>query len=111
MSVDGNDSKADKEDKKERQTATLGLVWWFGKEGRFNLNIRAEFSNIFNRAFWNDPGGGVAGAVSLVNYKTLAARDPSTGVYTAGFGQMPVAASTAVNTAPRGGTIIARITF
>jgi len=80
----------------------------FGRNFRFtehvNLNIRAEFSNILNRAFWNDPSG-------LTNAATAVAKDPGTGVYTSGFGQLPVASSTAVNTSSRGGTIVGRVTF
>jgi hypothetical protein len=80
----------------------------FGRTFRFteqvNLNVRAEFANLFNRAFWNDPA-------NLTNAQTLPARDPATGVYTNGFGRLPPESSTAVNTLPRNGTIVARITF
>jgi hypothetical protein len=80
----------------------------FGRNFRFtesvNLNIRAEFANILNRAFWNDPA-------NLGNAQTLAAKDPVTGVYTNGFGRLPPESSTAVNTLPRNGTIVARFTF
>ena len=78
---------------------------------RVQLNIRAEFSNVFNRSFWNDPGAGVAGAAAITNAQTLAQKDPVTGVYTSGFGMMPVTSSTAVNTSSRSGTLVGRITF
>ena len=82
----------------------------FGRTFRIHeqvqLSVRMEFANIFNRAYWNDPSG-----ANLTNASTAARKDPATGVYTSGFGMMPVTSSTAVNTSPRNGTLVARITF
>lgn len=84
------------------ENMAFGRTFRFGE--KVNLNIRAEFANIFNRTFWNDPA-------NLNNFTVLPARDPATGVYTNGFGRLPPESSTAVNTAPRNGTIVARIQF
>jgi hypothetical protein len=78
---------------------------------RVTLNIRAEFANVLNRSFWNDPGTGVAGAAAIANAQSLAQKDPASGIYTSGFGFMQPQSSTAINTLPRNGTIVARITF
>jgi hypothetical protein len=90
----------------------------FGRTFRFteqvNLNIRAEFANILNRAYWNDPTNltNTATGIQCSIGTPVNGRCTAPGaIYTSGFGRMPVTSSTAVNTSPRNGTIVARITF
>jgi hypothetical protein len=94
-----------------RPTESMNFGRTFRLREKVTLNVRAEFANIFNRAFWNDPGAGVATSANLANAQTPVARDPGTGVVLSGFGMMPVNSSTAVNTASRNGTIVARLSF
>jgi hypothetical protein len=78
----------------------------FRMKERFNLQIRAEFVNIFNRTYLQNP--------SSANPQ-LALTKNAQGQYTAGFGT--INATSAVDTAPvlggpaRTGTLIARFTF
>lgn len=73
---------------------------------RVALNVRAEFSNIFNRAFWNNP--------TATNAKALPALRPN-GTVSSGFGFLnPVQLGSAGGPpiiSPRNGTMVARITF
>jgi hypothetical protein len=80
---------------------SLARNFRFGKDGRMNLSIRAEFNNIFNRLFKPDP--------STAGY----AADPikgSNGVYTSGFGYMDMS-SGIVHGGVRTGQLVARFTF
>jgi hypothetical protein len=85
------------------ENMNLGRTWKF-KE-RYAFNIRAEFSNIFNRAFWNNPTATNAAAkqVTLPN-----------GIASSGFGYMNTTTfsqSSGANILPRQGTLVARFTF
>jgi len=44
------------------ESMSLGRNFRMGKEGRYNLNLRGEFQNVFNRLFLSAPavGGGFA---------------------------------------------------
>jgi hypothetical protein len=64
-----------------------------------NLQIRAEFTNIFNRTQINNPDASNAFATQTTN---------SSGQTTAGFGRVNTGS---VASAPRQGTIVARFTF
>jgi hypothetical protein len=64
-----------------------------------NLQIRAEFTNIFNRAQVNDPTSTNALATQTRNAQ---------GQTTAGFGRINTGT---VFSSPRQGTIVARFTF
>jgi hypothetical protein len=73
---------------------------------RATVNIRAEFSNIFNRARVQDP--------SFANALATQQRNPQ-GQTTAGFGWIDTSfgnagAVTAIQL-PRTGTVVARLTF
>jgi hypothetical protein len=80
------------------ESMSLGRIFQF-KEGRYKLQIRAEFANIFNRTYLNTPTSNNA----LSNQQVNAAGMPS-----AGFGFINTAS---VQTAPRSGTLIGRFTF
>jgi hypothetical protein len=69
------------------------------KEG-ISINIRADFSNIFNRTEMNSP--------TSTNAKATQTRDPKTGQTTGGFGYIN---TTSVAVAPRAGIIVARFQF
>jgi hypothetical protein len=79
----------------------------FRVKEKYNLQIRVEFTNIFNRTYLPAPITNVAPLVALTKNNL--------GQYTNGFGVMN--ASAAINTVPtlngasRAGTLIARFTF
>jgi hypothetical protein len=86
----------------------FGRNFRIGSEGKYNLFVRAEFQNIFNRVFLSLPGngGGLAGIPSI-NPAT-----PSTssgGVNTGGYGY--IATVGGAGTTPRSGQIVARFIF
>jgi hypothetical protein len=70
------------------------------REGKLNFQIRAEFSNIFNRTFLNSPTSNNALAAQT--------RSASSGLATAGFGFINTGT---VQSPPRNGTLVARFTF
>jgi hypothetical protein len=90
-----------------RPNETLGLGRIFRVKERAQLNIRIEFTNIFNRAQAPNP--------TSFNATQTQTTNPVTGAATAGFGFVNTAAtlvSTPVGTATsRQGTIVARFTF
>jgi hypothetical protein len=78
---------------------------------RYVLQIRAEFTNIFNRVQYAFPLG-LSSPVNLGNFAvapTTFASGPNKGLYSGGFGTITPETTGAVN--PRAGTIVARITF
>jgi hypothetical protein len=88
------------------ESMSFGRNFRMGHEGRYNLFIRAEFQNIFNRVFYSAPASGVVGFTS-VNPAT-----PSTsvaGVNTGGYGYINTVAGAGAQ--PRQGQIVARFTF
>jgi hypothetical protein len=77
----------------------------FGREGRINLQLRAEFTNIFNRTYFRDPNGS-----SLTSYRATQTTNPVTGQPSGGFGYINVLdGQTASNV--RSGMIVARFSF
>ena len=90
-----------------RPNENLGLGRIFRVKERAQLNIRIEFTNIFNRAEAPNP--------TSTNALALPTRNPATGATTAGFGFINAAsgaAATPVGTATsRQGTIVARFIF
>ncbi len=78
---------------------------------RYVLQIRAEFTNIFNRVQYAFPLG-LSSPINLGNFSTAPttfASGPNKGLYSGGFGTITPETTGAVN--PRAGTIVARITF
>ncbi|HYV62041.1 MAG TPA: hypothetical protein VE958_05175, partial [Bryobacteraceae bacterium] len=80
----------------------------FGRNFRFkervNLNVRVEFSNIFNRTIL--PAPSVAGNFASAPVKFTSG--PNTGLYSSGFGTINPTAGT---TGQRQGSFVARIQF
>ena len=83
-----------------RPNESMSLGREFQIRERIKFNIRAEFTNIFNRTEPNNP--------AATNAKAASAQNPTTGQYTAGFG-WENAASVFAN--QRQGTIIGRLIF
>jgi hypothetical protein len=87
-----------------------------GKEGRYNLQVRAEFQNIFNRRFLSAPAVGGQGGMF---FQSATAISPLTqvaqgsgfnaGVNTSGYGT--IATVGGVGAVPRSGQMVARFTF
>jgi TonB dependent receptor len=78
---------------------------------RYVLQIRAEFTNIFNRVQYAIATGQTS-AINLGNFATAPtafSSGPYKGLYSGGFGTITPETIGAVN--PRAGTIVARITF
>jgi hypothetical protein len=90
-----------------RPNENLGLGRIFRVKERAQLNIRIEFTNIFNRAEAPNP--------VVTNAAQTPTKNAATGAYTAGFGWINTAgtgAASPVGTATsRQGTIVARFTF
>jgi hypothetical protein len=84
-----------------QENINLGRTWRF-KE-RMSLNLRVEFSNIFNRSFYNNP--------TYTNPTTPVTRN-GLGNLAGGFGYIStVFAPTNQLAQPRNGTIVARFSF
>ena len=97
------------------ESMSFGRNFRFGKEGRFNFFIRAEFQNIFNRLFLSPPqtgnqslGFGQSSATILTPTAT------TNGVLTSGFGYIPTLngiGAGGMAYQPRQGQIVGRFTF
>ncbi len=89
------------------ENANIGRNFRFGPEGKFNLFIRAEFVNIFNRTLFPNP------STASPQNKPGA----SSGIYSSGFGVINTYLPTGsiYGTAPyllgRTGTLVARFSF
>jgi hypothetical protein len=81
------------------EAMSFGRNFRMGHEGRYNLQIRAEFQNLFNRLFLSAP---TAGSIT-------AAPTTSGGVYTGGYGT--IATIGGAGAQPRSGQAVARFTF
>jgi hypothetical protein len=91
------------------ESMSFGRNFRVGKEGRYNLFIRAEFQNIFNRLFLSAPATGnqvAAGSAQATIYTPVTVAN---GVNTGGFGYVNTVAG--IGTQPRNGQIVARFTF
>ncbi len=89
------------------ESANLARNFRFGPEARFNLQVRVEFQNIFNRKFVPGPTlGNVATPPTPVLGST-----PAATAFTAGFGTFGNQAVAGVYGTPRSGQFIARFSF
>lgn len=89
-----------RQQRRPSESMSLARNFRFGTEGRYNLQIRGEFSNIFNRTQVNNPTSTNALAQQTIS--------PTTGLATAGFGWINTAT---VNQPARAGTLVGRFTF
>jgi hypothetical protein len=92
------------------ENMNIGRTFRIGGEGsKKTVNLRMEFTNIFNRAYWSDPSG-----ASLTN-ATLQPATNNFGNYTTGFGFMTTTGVTAFGTTanllPRQGVLVGRFSF
>jgi hypothetical protein len=90
------------------ESMAFGRIFPFGKEGRYRLQIRAEFQNIFNRVFYSVPS--TAGATTTItptgHGNTLSGTG---GLLSSGWGYVNWLNGAGSN--PRNGQIVARFTF
>lgn len=96
-----------------QENANLSRNFRFGREGRYNLNVRVEFNNIFNRMILPQPTV-VAGvgqpAINFANppTKITDTNNPNVGLYSGGFGTFNVLGGIGNQ---RTGTFVGRFTF
>jgi len=79
-----------------------------GKEGRYNLQVRGEFQNVFNRHFFSAPSATNPTTITATN-NALVQGGPSAGALSAGFGY--VSFLNGAGDTPRSGQAVARFTF
>jgi hypothetical protein len=95
------------------ESLALGRIFAMGKERRYQLQVRAEFQNIFNRLFYSMPSDGSAFGAATVFTTSPTVRNNSlsgaTGLLSSGFGFVPWLNGTGAQ--PRSGQIVARFTF
>jgi hypothetical protein len=94
------------------EAMSFGRNFRMGPEGKYNLQIRAEFQNIFNRHFLSAPAvGGQGGAFfqSATLISPLTSVASSNGVNTSGYGT--IATIGGAGSSPRAGMVVARFTF
>jgi hypothetical protein len=85
------------------ENMNLGRTWRIRE--RMSLNVRMEFSNVFNRLFWNNP--------SYTNAQAAQTR-AANGSTLSGFGYLNTTTfsqSSGVNILPRQGVLVARFSF
>ena len=80
----------------------LGVGRTFRFKERFALNIRVDFSNIFNRTYLNNPSNSLASPQSV---------NAVTHLNSGGFGYINLATTGTQFGQPRNGTLVARFTF
>ena len=78
---------------------SFGRLFPIGKEGKYKIQVRAEFQNIFNRIQIPMP--------SAANPSAFIGQ--TNGLYTSGFGYMTTAGGGGDQ--PRSGQIVGRVTF
>src|SRR5581483_3604187 len=81
-----------------------------GPEGRFNLQIRAEFQNVFNRHFYAMPATGAPGFFTFSSLTAPPSRNTA-GLITGGYGTINTTTGTGAGAIPRSGQAVARFTF
>jgi len=86
------------------ESANLSRNFRFGKESRFNLNVRVEFQNIFNRMQLPQPST----AGNFANNPTKFTSGANIGLYSGGFGTINPTSGTG---GQRTGTFVGRFTF
>jgi hypothetical protein len=92
------------------ESMSFGRNFRMGKEGRFNLYIRAEFQNIFNRLFLSMPlAGSNSPSNPILNANPASLPTTVGGVYTYGYGYIATVGGTGAQ--PRSGQIVGRFTF
>jgi hypothetical protein len=90
------------------ENMNFGRNFKMGREGKMNLQIRAEFQNIFNRHFYAAPNTG-----ATANPNTTVTRNNPNSTLNAGFGYVNTLNGACVGCGggPRTGLMVARFTF
>jgi hypothetical protein len=90
------------------ESLALGRIFAVGKEGRYRLQVRAEFQNIFNRTFYAAPSN--SGATTTTSATVRANSLSGTGnLLSSGWGYVNWLNGGSAQ--PRSGQIVARFTF
>jgi hypothetical protein len=94
-----------------QENANFSRNFRFGKDGRFNLNVRAEFNNIFNRLQLPTPS--TAGNFANPTTKFTDPRLANFGLYSGGYGTFTATNAQILSGTggQRTGTYVARLTF
>jgi hypothetical protein len=90
------------------ESMAFGRLFRMGNEGKYSLQVRAEFNNIFNRLFYSLPSDG-ASTNPLSPTAHNNAYGTTAGLLSSGFGY--VNWFNGASAQPRSGRIIARFTF
>ena len=91
------------------ESMSFGRVFPMGKEGRYRLQIRAEFQNIFNRLFHSTPANGSPFGGSFASVSTPTLHGNPGGTLSQGYGFVNFL--NGAGDQPRGGQIVARFQF
>jgi hypothetical protein len=89
------------------ESMSFGRNFRMGHEGKYNLFVRAEFQNIFNRLFLMPPSVGGAFGPPVSPVTSIASPG---GVNTSGYGIIPTVGGMTASP-PRSGQIVGRFTF
>jgi len=102
------------------ESIAFGRMFPFGKEGKYHLQIRAEFQNVFNRTFYSLPSIGAGFGVPTTTITTPTGNANSLsgtkGLLSSGFGYVNWVNGGSFNSlgtgaAPRSGQLVARFQF
>jgi len=88
------------------EAMSLGRNFRMGREGRYNLQVRAEFQNIFNRLFYSMPA---VGSFGNTNPNSPPANANPGGTLSSGYGFVNFV--NGAGSQPRSGQAVARFTF
>jgi hypothetical protein len=92
------------------ESMSFGRNFRFGKEGRYNFFLRAEFQNIFNRLFLAPPETGNQGIAPGGSPATIfSPLTSSAGVLNGGYGYIQTLQGFGAQ--PRSGQLVGRFTF
>jgi hypothetical protein len=97
------------------ESMAFGRVFSVGKERGYQISVRAEFQNIFNRVFYSIPTGSGGTFVTAITGHANSLSGTS-GLLSSGFGFVNWVNGGTYNSlgagpAPRSGQIVARFTF
>ena len=81
-----------------------------GKEGKYNLQIRAEFQNVLNRHFYAIPATGIPSFFTFSNLTAAPSRNTA-GIITGGYGTINTTTNTGAGAIPRSGQAVIRFNF
>ncbi len=96
------------------ENLSVGRVFGMGKNERYNLEVRAEFTNILNRHYYSAPAPSVSNSINATTSCTggaaaIATGCPAGSTLTAGYGYVNTAGGAGAQ--PRAGQIVARFRF